>query len=399
MGCFEPGGAARELLRYAGAEPLELAPGDRVLVPVKREVQSSADGSLTEAVFPVTPNCIYRILARGDSVSLASWGEGGGLRRAGEAFAGRRRLRSPSLWTAPEERRATWDAETLANFEASITDEALEDDDLVKEAHAARMDQIAQRKEGKQEAAKAALEASLRVAGWLCPTCDEWNLSFRDVCYKCCTKRSAAGVVSRGVPDPRRHSGAPEESDSDDSAALSEVQEHHEDLDSIKPLLRKSSKRGGKKPAPPAFAHVKGKFGSKKGGGSKGGRKGQYGPVRLDPASMRPVRCTVFEPCGLGAYAWAVTRRVHITASPTSPPGTSARGRAWRRRFAAPVLLGVQVGVVEETFAAVAQQSVGLVEGLGAEAQRTVQVAGTAASIMVLMLSAAATWFVARNLE
>ena len=51
---FEPGGADRELLRYAGAEPLELAPGDRrVLVPVKREVQSSADGSLTEAVFPL----------------------------------------------------------------------------------------------------------------------------------------------------------------------------------------------------------------------------------------------------------------------------------------------------------------------------------------------------------
>ena len=52
-GCFEPGGTDRELLRYSGAEPLELAPGDGVLVPVEREVQSSADGSLTEAVFPV----------------------------------------------------------------------------------------------------------------------------------------------------------------------------------------------------------------------------------------------------------------------------------------------------------------------------------------------------------
>ena len=52
-GCFEPGGADRELLRYSGAEPLELAPGNGVLVPVEREVQSSADGSLTEAVFPV----------------------------------------------------------------------------------------------------------------------------------------------------------------------------------------------------------------------------------------------------------------------------------------------------------------------------------------------------------
>ena len=52
-GCFEPGGTDRELLRYSGAEPLELAPGDGVLVPVEREVQASADGSLTEAVFPV----------------------------------------------------------------------------------------------------------------------------------------------------------------------------------------------------------------------------------------------------------------------------------------------------------------------------------------------------------
>ena len=52
-GCFEPGGTDRELLRYSGAEPLELAPGDGVLVPVEREVQSSADGSLTEAVFLV----------------------------------------------------------------------------------------------------------------------------------------------------------------------------------------------------------------------------------------------------------------------------------------------------------------------------------------------------------
>ena len=45
-GCSEPGGTDRELLTYSGAtgaEPLELAPGDGVLVPVEREVQSSAD--------------------------------------------------------------------------------------------------------------------------------------------------------------------------------------------------------------------------------------------------------------------------------------------------------------------------------------------------------------------
>ena len=33
VGCFEPGGTDR----YSGAEPLELAPGDGVLVPVERD--------------------------------------------------------------------------------------------------------------------------------------------------------------------------------------------------------------------------------------------------------------------------------------------------------------------------------------------------------------------------
>ena len=37
-GCSEPGGTDRELLRYSGAEPLELAPGHGVLVLVEREV-------------------------------------------------------------------------------------------------------------------------------------------------------------------------------------------------------------------------------------------------------------------------------------------------------------------------------------------------------------------------
>ena len=34
--CTEPGGGSRELLRYDGEEPLELSPGDGVLVPVMR---------------------------------------------------------------------------------------------------------------------------------------------------------------------------------------------------------------------------------------------------------------------------------------------------------------------------------------------------------------------------
>ena len=67
--------------------------------------------------------------------------------------------------------------------------------------------------------------------------------------------------------------------------------------------------------------------------------------------------------------------------------------------LAAPVLLSIQrgsVGVVDETLAAVAQQSAELVQEVGAEAARTVQVAGRTVSIIALILCAAATWFVAR---
>ena len=54
------------------------------------------------------------------------------------------------------------------------------------------------------------------------------------------------------------------------------------------------------------------------------------------------------------------------------------------------------MGVVDETLAAVAQQSAELVQEVGAEAARTVQVAGRTVSIMTLILCAAASWFVAR---
>ncbi|CAE7726363.1 unnamed protein product [Symbiodinium necroappetens] len=57
----------------------------------------------------------------------------------------------------------------------------------------------------------------------------------------------------------------------------------------------------------------------------------------------------------------------------------------------APVLLSVQRGsmeVVEETLAAIAHQSAGLTEGAGAEAARAVQVAGAAASIIVIFFCA-----------
>ena len=101
---------------------------------------------------------------------------------------------------------------------------------------------VAERKEVKAEkkrAAMAALQAALRVGAWLCPACEEWNLSFRSLCCKCNGKRTAAGVISRGVPDPRRHDTERPESDSDDSAALDErQQEVNEEFEAIKPLIR-----------------------------------------------------------------------------------------------------------------------------------------------------------------
>ena len=99
------------------------------------------------------------------------------------------------------------------------------------------------------------------------------------------------------------------------------------------------------------------------------------------------------------SYTWALTRRVlnrlaHIcTGNISAWAGVAAA-------VAAPVLFSVQrgsVGVVDETLAAVAQQSAELVQEVGAEAARTVQVAGRAVSIIVLILCAAATWFVART--
>ena len=88
-GCFEPGGADRELLRYSG--PLELAPGDGVLVPVEREVQSSADISLTEAVFPVV-DC-------GVEAVPGLWTTGAA--RGSFSSRLRRSLRSGQVWWRP----------------------------------------------------------------------------------------------------------------------------------------------------------------------------------------------------------------------------------------------------------------------------------------------------------
>ena len=273
------------------------------------------------------------------------------------------------------------------------------------------------------------------VGGWLCPGCNEWNLSFRNLCYRCNGKRTAAGVLSRGIPDPTRNQQDRDESDSDDSAAIELRREQEEDLEeTVKPFLRSTrTKRGSgskKRTNPPGGAQgggSKGKF--PKGRGTRGGATAWLGvgvvastcrgtglargpvPLRLPP---RPVGCAapfrfaaarrsrsghVAEPVlAAASYTWALTRRVlnrlaHIcTGNISAWAGVAAA-------VAAPVLFSVQrgsVGVVDETLAAVAQQSE-LVQEVGAEAARTVQVADRAVSIIVLILCAAATWFVART--
>ena len=74
------------------------------------------------------------------------------------------------------------------------------------------------------------------------------------------------GVLSRGVPDPRRDDQDRDESDSDDSAAIDLRQEEQEELEAtLKPFLRSTrSKRGSgsKKRSNPS--------GGTQGGGSKG---------------------------------------------------------------------------------------------------------------------------------
>ena len=141
------------------------------------------------------------------------------------------------LWSTPEAWRNSWEADRLRDYEDNIPESACQDDDRIAEAFTSRTRTLVDRREAKAEkkrAAMAALKASLLVGGWLCPSCEERNLSFRNLCYRCNGRRTAAGVISRGVPDPRRHDQDRPESDSDDSAALDvrqeEVQEEWEAL-------------------------------------------------------------------------------------------------------------------------------------------------------------------------
>ena len=260
-------------------------------------------------------------------------------------------------------------------------------------------------------------------------------MSFRNLCYRCNGKRTAAGVLSRGIPDPRRHDQDRDESDSDDSAEIELRREQEEELEeTVMPFLRANRRQRGsgskKRSNPPGGAQGGGQKGKyAKGRGGKGGAAAWLGvgvvastcrgtrlvrgpvPLRLPPrpvwraapprfaAARRNHSGIVAEPVlAAASYTWALTRRVlnrlaHIcTGNISAWAGVAAA-------LAAPVLLSIQrgsVGVVDETLAAVAQQSAELVQEVGAEAARTVQVVGRTVSIMTLILCAAATWFVAR---
>ncbi|CAE7613639.1 unnamed protein product, partial [Symbiodinium microadriaticum] len=291
--------------------------------------------------------------------------------------------------------RNSWDATRLQEYEDDIAPSAYRDDDRIAEVFTSRMREVAERKEAKAErkrAALAAIRASLLVGGWLCPGCNEWNLSFRNLCYRCNGKRTAAGVLSRDEQGR-------DESDSDDSAAIDLRRGQEEDLEeTVMPFLRSTrTKRGS---------------GSKK-RSNLPGWKGKFPKPRNEEWRS--------------SVAWCRCGCVHLPrhrpgARPRSPPPAAAARRergtlqvcgrkaqplrpsninAWagvEAALAAPVLLSVQrgsVGVVDETLAAVAQQSAELVQEVGAEAARTVQVAGRAVSVIALILCAAATWFVA----
>ncbi|CAE7914281.1 unnamed protein product, partial [Symbiodinium sp. KB8] len=245
-------------------------------------------------------------------------------------------------WSAPEAWRNTWEADRLRDYEDNIPESAYQDDDRIAEAFTSRMRTLAERREAKAEkkrAAMAALKASLLVGGWLCPSCEEWNLSFRKLCYKCNGRRTAAGVISRGVPDPRRHDQDRPESDSDDSAALDVRQEEvQEEWDA---LQGPGSKKRDNPYGGTHGGRSKGKY--SRGRGTRGGAAAWLsagvvastyrgtglvrGPVplclpprpfgRAAPLRIAAVRRNhfghVFEPVRAAtSYTWAFARRVHI---------------------------------------------------------------------------------------
>ena len=116
--------------------------------------------------------------------------------------------------TAPERWRSRFsEEELLAQQKRADAARLLSDEELAQHLQAiedARAAEKAARKEQRLEEKASrdeAIESALRIAGWQCPNCLKWNLSFRQLCFRCSTPLRLAEVVSRGIPDPRRAEG------------------------------------------------------------------------------------------------------------------------------------------------------------------------------------------------
>ena len=114
--------------------------------------------------------------------------------------------------TAPEQWRRRFSAEELEEQQARAdAARLLSDEELAEALQAAEEAQAAERakKRERRQAEKAErddhISEALRIAGWQCPNCYEWNLSFRQLCFRCSTplrlaeRSSLAGSLIRGV--------------------------------------------------------------------------------------------------------------------------------------------------------------------------------------------------------
>ncbi|OLP83939.1 hypothetical protein AK812_SmicGene35243 [Symbiodinium microadriaticum] len=270
-------------------------------------------------------------------------------------------------WSAPEEWRNTWEADRLRDYEDEIPASACQ---RIAEAFTSRMRGIAERKEAKAERKRAAMAALLlsevgfaQVARTVTSLIQELEANLKHFLRS--TRRRLQRKVFQGPWDAR----VAQQRGSVSVWLRPPTARHWPDARSrLHPPA--AAARNGRGTAP-----VRGRY-----------RRDHFGRV------TEPVQAAA-------SYTWALARRVlnrlaHIcTGNISTWAGVAAA-------LAAPVLLSFQrgsVGVVDETLAAVAQQSTELVQEVGAEAARTVQVAGRAVSVITLMISAAATWFVAQT--
>ena len=229
------------------------------------------------------------------------------LMRAEVRTEWRRRFSAEEL----EEQQARADAARL-----------LSDEELAEALQAAEEAQAAERakKRERRQAEKAErddhISEALRIAGWQCPNCYEWNLSFRQLCFRCSTPLRLAEVVSRGIPDPRRG----EERDSGSESSQDELEyeillaNRAMDQETIQPLLRsKHKKRGGKRRREEA-TYGKGRDPWSAWADARG--KGQGKPKGRGKSDAKG------KPKGRGKYAWGAFA-AGIVAALQPRPSTS----------------------------------------------------------------------------